>query len=165
MEKKKQLVFLEDSKGIVKTKDKIGNLFVLSDEEIKEGDWYYDHMYRLVFKATDTSTHKGGNNYKKIIATTDSSLYIQVSKWFRADDWGGKEFLTTNVNLPQILQSFIEYFISEYNKGNIITEVIVEYEEIKGRWVTPTGMFGQGYYGESSYKLKINSDNTINCLI
>ena len=36
MEKRKQLIFLEDSKGIVKTKNKNGHLYVLSDDEIKE---------------------------------------------------------------------------------------------------------------------------------
>ena len=48
---------------------------------------------------------------EKIIATTDISLV--------------KEY-----NLPQPSQQFIQKYIEEYNKGNIITDVLVEYEDI-----------------------------------
>ena len=46
---------------------------------------------------------------EKIIATTDISLV--------------KEY-----NLPEPSQSFIQKYIEEYNRGNIITDVLVEYE-------------------------------------
>ena len=48
---------------------------------------------------------------EKIIATTDISLV--------------KEY-----NLPQPSQQFIQKYIEEYNRGNIITDVLVEYELI-----------------------------------
>ena len=47
---------------------------------------------------------------EKIIATTDISLV--------------KEY-----NLPEPSQSFIQKYIEEYNRGNIITDVLVEYLE------------------------------------
>ena len=46
---------------------------------------------------------------EKIIATTDISLV--------------KEY-----NLPEPSQSFIQKYIEEYNRGNIITDVLVEYD-------------------------------------
>lgn len=96
------------------------HLYTLSDDEIKEGDWYYDYMYRLVLRATSISTHKGDNDYKKIIATTNTSLIDTIHK-------PAKEFQYI-WELPQPSQSFIEKYIDEYNKGNIITNVMVEYE-------------------------------------
>ena len=35
--------------------------------------------------------------------------------------------------MPQTPKSFIQKFIEEYNKGNVITEVMVEYERFKER--------------------------------
>lgn len=84
MEKEKQLVFLENSKGIVKTKDKIGHLYILSDEEIKKGDWYmYCHFGEWIISNSretlknETNTLENLNKddyFKKIIATTDFEL-------------------------------------------------------------------------------------------
>ena len=60
---------------------------------------------------------------KKVIATTDTSL---------------KQFIYTTMvidegdiyqSLPQPSQQFIEKYIEEYNKGNIIIDVLVEYEQ------------------------------------
>lgn len=156
MEKKKQLVFLEDSEGIVKTKNKIGNLFVLSDDEIKEHDWfYYKHFGEdIITQAKETTDLVNLNNpdryFKKIIATTDKLENCQMPN------------LSGQMYLPQIPQLFIEHFISEYNKGNIITEVEVEYEEIE-EYIPPRGCFeGDFYQGTGKFKLKINPDNTIN---
>ena len=69
---------------------------------------------------------------EKIIATTDISLV--------------KEY-----NLPQPSQQFIQKYIEEYNKGNIITDVLVEYEYLlDDRAVLPY------------WNLKVNTkDNTI----
>lgn len=166
MEKKRQLAFLEDSNGIVKTKDKTGNLYVVSDDEIKEGDWYCHYNSRTkeysIFKADDK--FYDGNNpniidkrgfvyeywNKKIIATTDSSLSVE-SKLPLSE---GK----TWVKLPQPSQSFIKEFVREYNKGNIITDVLVEYEEKSKFSDFPINSKHQ----ELVYKLKVNSkDNTI----
>ena len=72
---------------------------------------------------------------EKIIATTDISLV--------------KEY-----NLPEPSQSFIQKYIEEYNKGNTITDVLVEYEfDNEGHTDNP---------GWHNQKLKVNSkDNTI----
>ena len=109
MEKRKQLIFLEDSKGIVKTKNKNGHLYVLSDDEIKENNthFYNPHSGQLHISKNHTDYEAiNKNGCKKIIATTDTSL-----------------------GLPQPSQQFITKYIEEYNKGNVITDVLVEYEQ------------------------------------
>ena len=85
------------------------HLYILSDEEIKEGDIILTKEYGVweYRKAPCPLPYWGNSNgCKKIIATTDSSL-----------------------NLPSISQSFVKKYIEEYNKGNIITDVMVEYDE------------------------------------
>lgn len=62
-------------------------------------------------------------------------------------------------SLPQIPQSFIELFVSEYNKGSVITDAMVEYEEGLNKPLHES-------LRSSSHlifkRLKINPDNTIN---
>lgn len=78
------------------------HFYVISEEEIKENDWYIDlHNldkpkycdYFILAKKLNLKKEQA----KKIIATTDKSL-----------------------NLPQIPQSFIEKFVKEYNNDNLI---------------------------------------------
>lgn len=118
------------------------HLYFLSDEEIKEGDW--------VCKGTEIWQVKSYYGFqpitKKIIATTDKSLKQEI--------FGLGE--TAMCSLPQIPQSFIEHFVKEYNKGNVITDVMVEYENIDMDF-DPTEQNGIKW----QTILKINSDNTI----
>lgn len=124
----------------------VQHLYFLSDEEIKEGDWVYclREGFEPVLKQKVNPI--GVNNdkmFKKIIATTDRSLEV-VSKGINP----------VYEKLPQPSTSFIEKFVEEYNKGNVITEVMVEYEY--NSYSTKTN-------GEltADLKLKINPDNTI----
>lgn len=115
------------------------HLYFLSDEKIKEGDWYLTFQNGSVIgeprKCEDSSYDF--TNCKKIIATTDESL-----------------------NLPQPSQSFLQKYVKEYNKGNIITKVMVEYEMM---YRDMTGEHKALMLTGTEYsKLKINSiDNTI----
>lgn len=126
------------------------HLYILSDEEIKEGDY---HVAIRIVKTNgdkaiaftdqeqlDAIAEIGGA--KKIIATTDKSLKQEI--------FGLGE--TAMCSLPQPSTSFIEKFVDEYNKGNVITEVMVEYKSI--------GAYANPKY-DSDYQLKINPDNTI----
>lgn len=95
-------------------------LYILSDEEIKEGSefhWFFNVETKVVFKSTIKHP-----NCKKIIATTDRLIIGNDT---------GKSLLGTDLNnyLPQPSQQFIEKYISEYNKGRQILEILVEYEE------------------------------------
>jgi len=108
-------------------------LYILSDEEIKEGDWFIanqgvhkcleitsgDYPYKVANQYNKEKIQYQSENWlgNKIIATTDSSL----------------EVINKGINpiyekLPKPSQSFIEKYITDYNKDNIITEVLVEYE-------------------------------------
>lgn len=155
MEKRKQLIFLEDSKGIVKTKNKNGHLYVLSNNEIKEDDWCIDSN-RNIFQHKNHFPISIGQ--RKIIATTDNSL---------TEDRQKAAFVVTGHPLPQPSKQFIQKFVEEYNKGNVITDVLIEYELISneeyfGNTVNPDN--DVPYFDE---KLKINpKDNSLNiCFI
>lgn len=129
------------------------HLYILSDEEIKEGDWCINPITKLPFqvKVIERNRLVYPENSKKIIATTDKleiSNNFEYTQLLPSDDF--------KFYLPQIPQSFIEYFVTEYNKGNIITEVMVEYEEIVG---------DEPFRTHLGFKLKINPDNTINIKI
>jgi hypothetical protein len=128
------------------------HLYILSDDEIKEDDWYYNrygHIHQ--FKGNDTFDMIYGG--KKIIATTDESLMYNYESY----SVNGK------AQYPQPSQSFIEKYVEEYNKGNMITDVLVEYEE-KGHWnnLHSTGKKDKPYFQYTHDELKVNpKDNTI----
>lgn len=106
------------------------HLYFLSDEEIKEGDWFL--MNGCIIRQckstnkepytihTVVDTTRGIHHVsvcEKIIATTDKSLIVAKDT----------EIVSIEYNLPQPSQSFVEKYVEEYNKGNVITEVLVEY--------------------------------------
>lgn len=51
-------------------------LYILSDEEIKEGDWQINHLTNKVSQRSNSFLEINKENCSKIIATTDSSLKI-----------------------------------------------------------------------------------------
>ena len=101
------------------------HLYIISDEEKKEDDWCINTGGNIKDSFPFRVTKEVMNNkfIKKIIATTNTSLEIKNELWsayqgrYEAD------------KLPQPSKQFIEKYIEEYNKGNIITNVLVEYEE------------------------------------
>lgn len=117
------------------------HLYIISDDEIKEGDWFYNIHSKIVGRA---AFDFGKDDLaKKVIATTDTSLYIHQ-----------KETVSLSERVFYLFQSsqqFIEKYIEEYNKGNVITDVLVEYEYLlDNRVVLPY------------WNLKVNiKDNTI----
>jgi len=140
--------------------DKLGanqHLYFLSDEEIKEGDWYISAMKSII--SQHNGTEKLPDGWKKIIATTDKSLEISNNLDYNQLLPNRKDF---RFYLPHPSQQFIEKYIEEYNKGNVITDVLIEYELISneeyfGNTVNPDD--DVPYFDE---KLKINpKDNTI----
>ena len=138
------------------------HLYIISDDEIKEGDWFYNIHSKIVGRA---AFNFGKDELaKKIIATTDSSLGFS----FKVNH--GVSTTTAFTPLPQPSQQFIQKFVEEYNKGNIITNVLVEYQtDFKSE--TKLYMLSMGdnpddfKYGEPT--IKINpKDNSLNiCFI
>ena len=93
------------------------NLYIISDDEIEDGDWFINLLDNSIHQATNwiyVST------CKKIIATTDTSLIENIEMIGT-----GSTYL---FKLPQPSQQFIEKYIESYNKGEVITDVLVEYE-------------------------------------
>ena len=116
------------------------HLYILSDDKIKESDWCYvkwgvDINGKDLFKIAQCtkigalgihyfdeismcwSSHE--LNAMKIIATTDTSLKIIIP---RHNDFDSE------YDFPRPSQSFIKKYVTEYNKGNVITDVLVEYD-------------------------------------
>ena len=143
------------------------HLYITSDEEIEEGDWILitssngDNQINKVAKIKKklkpiyetVFPHKGIvggiNIFKKIIATTDSSLLIDKD----TINYYKTYVPLGDIHLPQIPQSFIEEYITEYNKVNIIKQIMVEYEEELTS--------GNSGWGTDRFKLKLSKDNTI----
>ena len=97
-----------------------------------------------IIKHKDKYYLKTETGYREVLATTDTSLMIEGKLW------------KTTTNSPQPSQQFIEKYIESYNKVEVITDVLVEYElhiEHNGRINNETKMYET---------LKINPDNTIN---
>lgn len=115
------------------------HLYIVSDETINKNDWCIDtRMISLktncpiLFQAKpdqDGDFNEANKNIKKVIATTDSSLKVSIKGITTPED----VYVSTHDRiLPQILQSFIEHYIQQYNNGNVIDKVLVEYEYIPG---------------------------------
>ena len=130
------------------------HLYITSNEEIKKGDYYLkpdDNNIWIRNKNSNIITIGS----KKIIATTDE-LYL--SELFPVDN----EIHSLTSRLPQPSQQFIEKYIEEYNKGNIISEGLVEVEvdlENYNNWEPPFPY--KSLDEQVFYKLKLDSQNTI----
>jgi hypothetical protein len=175
---KKSKIWLNDTLSSYSHEQRLGSpgnpqhLYILSDEEIKVGDWYYtslehDNPFIRQCKVIDKSKEYWlDNNLKyqmalkfnygsyKIIASTDSSLsYIRNFK-------SGANVL---INLPSPSQALIEKYVSEYNKGNKIIDVVVEYEAIPNEFDNPmTNPKGKDNFCGHEEELKVNlEDNSI----
>lgn len=136
------------------------HLYILSDEEIKEGDFaYHEQMFNYIgFTGIAIAKEKLSNQDFRFESILDTSQYYLSTK-------SPKIIASTNplLNLPQIHQSFISLYIEEYNAGRKIKKVEVEYEESNKRILIETGVIN---HLDSTkiplYIPKINPDNTIN---
>lgn len=148
---KSSRLFINDtSEAIFPKKTKHINLYILSDEKIKTSDWAYCNLTKTVKQIIDVRVQCGNNDgfpFKKIIATTDRSLTtLFIPTGFKSGI--GALAHSIQVPLPQPSQQFIEKYVEEYNKGNIITDVMVEY------FLTEDGM-------DDWKHLKVEKSNTI----
>jgi DNA polymerase III alpha subunit (gram-positive type) len=75
------------------------HLYFTTDEEIKEGDWFYNSMNNIVVKATNRySEMKNPIPHRKITASTDPKLETSDEVFHN----------TYKQKLPQIPQDFIK---------------------------------------------------------
>ena len=128
------------------------HLYIVNGDAILLDDWGYHNLDGTVIQFTadliDKDVRRFG--YKKVIATTDTFLYKETGR--AVETVNG--FKATYRYLPKPSKEWFEHFINEYNKGNIITDVLVEYELIPFSKLAPNR--------ERDSRLKVNPDNTIN---
>ena len=137
-------------------------LYFLSDEEIKKGDW----MLNLAMIQRDEieipsisdgrDVFNSKNGWFKIIASTDENLIIGTISQMQKE----RKRVETKIYLPQPSSSFIKKFYEKYNLKNQIKEVMVEYVKM---YRDMTGEHeAMMLTGREYDKLKINpKDNTI----
>ena len=151
---------LSKFRGFAHSVSEFFHLYVLSNETPKENDWCINANNRVVRALKDDRDFEP---LRKIIATTDSYLTIKVKDRFLTDGITIHKQLYKQIALPQIPQYFIEHFINEYNEGNVINKILVEFtEEI------PEG-FTFGLHGNdepvTEFKIKLNQSNEISITI
>lgn len=112
----------DNGNGYAKEYTQGQHLYFLSDETLKNDDWILSdtsiapiHLDGVI----NTVEMLDLIQWKKIIATTDSLLELTTRE---LNGFSG------HIPLPQPPQSFLELYVTEYNKGNVIKEVLVEYE-------------------------------------
>lgn len=125
------------------------HLYFLSDERPKLNDWFYAGEGSKPEQAKDFNGNLI-NGYisegcKKIIATTDESLEIYTGQFKEPANIEADIMYNGKTLLPRPSNSFISKYIKEYNRGNIITRVMLEYELIE--WL--------------NYGLKVDRNNEI----
>jgi hypothetical protein len=125
--------------------DSYQHLYILSNEEItlssnNEGWFLRSHSMTNNTDVIQNPQFTSKYKYKRIIATTDNSLLVKNNDMFSTE-------------LPQIPQQFIDYYINEYNRGNIITKLLVEVEMWAHSEENP------------QWKVKLNQDNEVSILI
>ena len=117
MYKQKELIMLQTNESSIIHAHPKGLMYQSIEPFIqKDKDFKSYHLYILDDEKLKNSEEnwnyifgiQKGNIWRRIIASTNISL--------------SKQFL-------QIPESFIKYFISEYNKDNIITNVMIDYKD------------------------------------
>lgn len=132
-------------------------LYLISDQEIKEGDWVYDTTEdvpegsKIIEKATHDSYLNPKAGYKKIIATTNPKLHTY---YHRGD---------THNDIPKISINFIKKYIEMYNSGKPIVDVWLD--TIKGKYHTGVVDCGADDWWDSGYHdpdtIKVNESNEV----
>ena len=120
---------------------KLKHLYVTSDEKPKEGDWVFNEDLQMVFIQVGVPT----GTCEKVIATTDPLL-----------------------NLPIIPQSFVQLYVENYQEGEVIKEVAVEYEECTAEGCNGAGTIATPFWeyecsdcNGTGEQLLTNPDNEI----
>ena len=142
------------------------HLYIVSDDEIKEGDWFissenkiyhairenFDDLFSILKDLNYSTIWKSKG---KIITTTDKSLMVQ--DYFKNGRKAGLE------QSPQPSQSFIK----KYCELGDVDKVLVEYEFNVELYKNTPSIIKNSTYGSAGqyklnfYKLKTDSHNTI----
>ncbi len=147
------------------------HLYITSADELKTGDWIYSVLYGIGKIDRDY----GGNDkplIAKFLNSTTQQMYERNGIWQKGqyEDVSAhnckKIIATTNPDLinnevGKIRENFLEnVFIPQYNKGNIIDEVMVEFDKY---WNVDEDFSFKTLSDDSKSKLspKLRADGTI----
>lgn len=157
------------------------NLYITTDDEIKEGDWclfFWDGMRDRELAQVGSEPqqylpskgHILNRNLRKIIATTDPELNLSEPHMSDKDAWwcgknAVKKFITFSDaykywqqnKLPQIPQSFIESYCK-----NPVDKVMVEYETI-GEWEYKISNDLEGWECKTCYDWILKNNPKCSC--
>ena len=108
------------------------HIYITSDDEIINGDWFYNLVRKEIQKCNSYLEELSLNKFPelaiKIIATTDVSLKYNEYTSVVDESNGIKE--NWKHQLPQPSKQFIEKYIEAWNSNNKIESVLVDYEPI-----------------------------------
>lgn len=148
----------------VKMSETRQHLYFLSENNINNGDWYhYEQFGEHIFKKAHSKSNfenlnKSGGYFKKVVATTNREFRVH----YGVTGKNGLSILKEKT-LPKPSVEFINHYVDEYNKGDEIVMVDVEYE----KYIPESFAFSM--YGNdeppTEFQLKVNPDNTINIFI
>jgi hypothetical protein len=123
----------------------ICHLYITSDDGIKEGDWvYYKNGSLEGIHQVINGQRPKTMILKKIIATTDELKLKDISRP-----------LGVYQILPSPSENFIKAYIEAYNNGNVIEDILIEVEEIKGDLGIILSLTNE------DFKLKLKDNNII----
>lgn len=134
------------------------HLYILSDEEIKEGDWVFNKEYfenkqmMVVYKAVkidEINHHLNKEIWYKIIASTDPELITSTKSNYIQFNTKVEE--TTIQSLPRPSNAFIK----KYCHLGGINDIVVEYETIVTNPDEPK------FFALYNEQIKVAPDNTI----
>lgn len=126
------------------------HLYILSSEEIKEGDWYYNSSSKTIHQSNGIEIfdyRKDKQVNWKIIASTNSELKEE-------------NVLCNDIPLPRPSDDFLKDFVKAQGKG--FDKVLVEYEKYcKDISCGKNSCYLTGKCENLSIKIKISPDNTV----
>ena len=127
------------------------HLYLISDDEIKEGDWVYEAVRNIVFQITKKGEIKYSiNDLKKVIASTDDLRL-----------WDDECEMSASYRIPKLSEDFLKSYVEANGE---INEVMVEYKECsqynRGSQTLLEWIPCENCKGEY-LSLKLRDDNTV----
>jgi hypothetical protein len=148
-----RLVKIKDTFFLTNTDDIPGgtfyNIYITSDEEIGEGDWYLDTTVNVIFK--NDKLFLNGTGYKKIILSTNQELIAdgvqaiddEFLLWFvknpacefvdvktRELSWGKRKYNDYKIIIPLPTAKELFYKMLEENEECTSTEMMIEFAKL-----------------------------------
>ena len=99
------------------------NIYITSEEDIKTGDWYYNHKTDTVQKRTKGTNNESYIGFKKVILTTDRDL---IKDKVLAIDDAFLKWLVDNPNCKTVGEAYLEIFSPKRNLEKLQFPELVE---------------------------------------